>query len=261
MIRNCLFGLVVLIAFSPSLFGQTGLIGAFPSKLTVHEGDVFELIFFVYPGDSPVSVVDFFVNYDAEFLEILSFDNVESPLATNQFKPSVNPDIGLFSYGAFTLESPPTRSFPLVRLKIKALSASSMARLFFEPNGTLRTVLAFAGKDVLLEAKGAEIVILPKPETDNVDDKIKFLEVDIETIENGLSNIKYSVQKRMMLNLELKEKGGKDVLKIHSGVHYPHFQYAMNIDLLLSGRNPESYEVSFSSSEFNFFNAFPLLEE
>jgi len=160
---NILFLGLVCMIIGVEVYAQDGKIVCVPRAMTVHEGQVFELLVNVFPGSEPVSVVDYMLKFDPEFLTVLSVERAQdSPLNLNTIETNIDHDEGTILYSAFSLNKPwPDTLFSLIRIQFMAIAETDQTRLSHIVEGHPKTILAYAGKNTLHSAPDAEVHILP----------------------------------------------------------------------------------------------------
>ncbi len=152
-----------LVLYTGPGHGQSGKIAGLPQSLTVHVGQPFEVTFFVDPGEMPVSVVDFVLSYETQYLEAVSVDRINSPLDMNQISSKIVPEEGKIIYGAFKLNEPwPEAPFAFVRIKFKAIQEVPGTTLRHDLDKMPFSSMAFEGSSTLGSASEININILPE---------------------------------------------------------------------------------------------------
>lgn len=211
---------------------QEGKIAGLPTALSVHEGQIFEIAYFVNPGIEPVSVVDFVLNYDPEYLEALSIDRVDSPLDINQINAEIKADKGKVYYGAFKLKSPwPTEPFQLVKVRFKALKEVERTMLDHPVEETPYTSMAFEGRNTMAIAATTEIQIYRKEMDNGPLSKLEktSLKVDSESDPSRIV-ITFTVNEAISSKLILRQKNGNQLGILYDHRAFPGIPYRIEID-------------------------------
>lgn len=161
MIKKSILISALVLIFLVKIVAQQGQIVSIPQQLTVHEGQLFQVLVKVHPGNDPVSAVDYILKYDPEVISVISVDQVEgSPLNLNIVETKIDNERGKVVYNAFKLTEPwPEDLFSLIR--ILALKPVNQTVLHHNREGNPKTVLAFAGKDLFKSAPDIVVRVLP----------------------------------------------------------------------------------------------------
>jgi hypothetical protein len=238
-------------------FCQDGKVASLPQKLTVHQGQEFELLIFVHPGSEPVSVVDLILTYDTLFLKAISIDRVESPLGVNQIEPSINPKKALLSYSAFTLNPPPDYPFQLVSVQFKAINETPATKIYHDLKATFKTTLAYAGRDNLNFAPDIDISILPEDKAE-VTGKTGGSNQLVLNLDNpNVLNIDFAVKEHGATSLKLVNEKETFVHTLFDNTAVPGVNYFQSIDLsvLPSG----SYNIKMEANGVESTNKFVVV--
>jgi hypothetical protein len=229
--------------------GQKGKITALPQSLTVHVGQIFELTFFVDPGEMPVSVVDFVLSYETQFLEAISVDRIDSPLDINQISSQIVPEEGKIIYGAFKLSGPwPEDPFALVRIKFKATQEVPGTTLRHDLDKVPFSSMAFEGNSTLGSTPDINIHILPKiigSSTDTKPDAATRLELlwpDDSPIVDLSFAVRQTGKTRLMLN-----NVERDTFTVYDYTAQAGQAYSMQIDTQILPQG--QYKVELTSPE------------
>lgn len=152
----------LLLAVSPfALRAQNGIIAGVPSSLTVQEGDSFVINWYIAPGKTPVSAVDFVLRFNPEEIEVMEILTTESPLSIQPIKPSIDHERGRIVYSAFKLQSPwPSQPFIFVGVKFKAIQSTPVTALYHNFDELPNTSMAFEGNMTMKEARQVIVHIL-----------------------------------------------------------------------------------------------------
>ncbi len=162
-----LLSVFTLLHIVPSdVNAQQGRIIGMPDVLTVHEGQTFDVTFFVDPGSEPVSVVDFVLSYDQKYVEAIQIERLQSPLDMNQISDQINPEEGKVLYGAFKIKQPwPSEPFRFVLVRFKAIHQIKETLLQHNTDVFPYSSMAFSGKSTLASAPPIKLTILPSIST------------------------------------------------------------------------------------------------
>lgn len=240
-------------------YGQDGKIAGIPQEITVHEGHVFDILVMVEPGSEPVSVVDYVLTYNPDNLSVLSVEMAGScPLNLNPVETQINNETGNILYSAFKLNEPwPETTFPLLRIQILALSPINQTALHHSRDGQPRTLLAYAGKDMLSIAPDIVVKVLPpvSPMTDDVLMDSNKLNVDFKP-ENKTCEVSFSVSENDDLKLKLlsKENGVDETLYENAVQYNTTYDLLIDTSILKAGK----YKVELSSLGFSSAQSFTV---
>jgi len=235
-------------------FAQSGKLASMPQKLTVHQGQEFDLLMYVHPGTEPVSVVDLFLTFDTIFVQAVSINKINSPLGVNQIEPNINSKKGIVSYAAFTLNSPPDTPFQLVSVRFKAINETPDTRIYHDLKAVFKTTLAFAGRDNLVFAPDIEITILPGIENLASSKAAGKNNLSLnQQIENTLQ-IDFSVQELGSAKLRLVNEKDKNEYVLYENFAAPEMSYTQMVDVsvLPSGKYQLLLEINGSKTIQNF---------
>lgn len=233
--KSVLKGLFCLLVLNFALvqfsFAQSGKIAAIPQKLTVHQGQEFDLLMYVDPGTEPVSVVDLFLTFDTIFVKAVSINKINSPLGVNQIEPNINYEKGILSYAAFTLDSPPDTPFQLVSVRFKAVNETPNTRIYHDLKAVLKSVLAYAGRDNLIFAPDIEITVLPSIE-DLASSKTSGKNtLNMNQQKENTLNIDFSVQELGSAKLQLVNEKDKIEYVLLDNFAAPAMSYTLMVDM------------------------------
>lgn len=232
--KSRLKGLFCLIVFNFAIvlfsFAQSGKIAAMPQKLTVHQGQEFDLLMYVHPGTEPVSVVDLFLTFDTLFVKAVSINKINSPLRANQIEPNINYEKGILSYAAFTLDSPPDTPFQLVSVRFKAVNETPNTRIYHDLKAVLKSVLAYAGKDNLVFAPDIEITVLPGIENVASSKVSGKNNLNMNQQKENTLHIDFSVQELGSTKLRLINEKDKNEYVLLDNLAAPEMSYTLMVD-------------------------------
>lgn len=230
----------IVLNFGIVLFSlaQSGKIAAMPQKLTVHQGQEFDFLMYVHPGNEPVSVVDLFLTFDTIFIKAVSINKINSPLGVNQIEPNINYEKGILSYAAFTLNSPPETPFQLVSVRFKAVNETPNTIIYHDLKAVFKTVLAYAGKDNLVFAPDIEITVLPSIENFASSKASGKNTLNMEQQKENTLHIDFSVQELGSSKLRLVNEKDKNEFVLLDNFAAPAMRYTLMVDtsVLPSGK-------------------------
>lgn len=256
-IRTFLLIALIACAAHPKANAQDGKISGLPAALSVHEGQIFEITFFVNPGTTAVSVVDFILNYDPEYLEALSIDRVDSPLDKNQIKGEIKPEKGRVHYGAFKLTSPwPTVPFQLLKVSFKALRAVERTLLDHPAGESPYTAMAFEGRNTMAVAAATEIRILGKGSGSGSPSGRETTALHVDSHSNPADiAVSFTVKAPCSAQLILREKNGNKLGMLYDHEAFPNEPYRFVIDSTVLPRGAYQIDLvspdGINSKEFN----------
>lgn len=218
------------LLFSPTLNAQNGKVMALPMSQTVNENQEFNVLYRVEPGSSPVSVIDFIIHFDVQYLECIAIEDVGSPLKLQQIEPKIDNETGKVLFGAFTLKNPPEELFSLLRIKFKALEPIDETSIDIITEGHPKTIMAFAGESTLHPGLNKSTIIQIHPEM-NMDDMSSGEQFAVDFDEqNNIGLISYRPAIKDAFEIVLKDDKNQFVQQIHRGIAQPGFDYTFRID-------------------------------
>ncbi len=237
-----------MLLLHDSAQAQDGRIIALPETQTVVQNQEFDILFRVEPGSSPVSVVDFYLRFNPEYIRCLSIENVESPLNLRQIEPVIDNEKGTVLFGAFTLKPPPENLFSLISLRFRALEPIDETSIEMVTEGHPKTLMAYAGYSTMgSNVKEARVQIHPD-----------LLVADVPTgevfkanyqAESNTGHVNYTADAKGEVEIALKDSDNQFLHHLRKGMMYPGFEYTFSFDMasLPKGR----YAVVLKSANSN----------
>lgn len=219
---------------------QNGTLAALPHELTVHSGSDFIVSIEVNAGNEPVAASDLYMVFDTTYLEVVDFISTDSPLNLNPIEPRFDNEKGTIIYSAFKLgESLPTGLFSLTGVRLRCKRATEETTIEIPVEGRYKTVLAYAGKNVLRAVRDIKVKILP--EKDIVEEDIEGLKPELNvscSSESGICRIGFAVAKSGFAQLELHDASGETTAELFVNIAHPEsdYQFSLDVDFLPKGR-------------------------
>ncbi|TVR13956.1 MAG: hypothetical protein EA391_13445 [Balneolaceae bacterium] len=200
-----------------------------PEVQTIVQNQEFDILFRVEPGSLPVSVVDFYLRFDPEYIRCIGIENVESPLNLRQIEPVIDNEKGTVLFGAFTLKPPPEDLFSLISLRFKALEPIDETNIELITQGHPKTLMAYAGQSTMgSDVRKARVLIHPDLlVADLPSDELFKVSYEADT-NTGL--VHYTPSVKGEVDISLKESDNRFTHALHQGVIYPGFEYIFIFD-------------------------------
>lgn len=241
---GCIFSSIVLaIAFSG--YAQNGKLTAVPHKLTVHSGSDFNIIIKVNAGGEPVSATDLYMVFDTTYLKVIDLIPVDSPLNLNPIEPRLDNLNGSVLYSAFKLGTDlPTELFPLISVRFRAKEATHNTSIKFPIIGRYKTLLAYAGENMLDKVRDINILILPEKNYDDGADSKSEPELKVHcSPELRACTVSFKVSKSGLASLELQNSSEETSTVLFSDIAYPEMEYQFGLDTDLIPRGQNSLDL------------------
>lgn len=142
--------------------GQSGQILHNPSQVEISAGETFEVTVEVHTGEQPISVADFHMQFDPEYLEVLEVNSVQGGLAANSIQPVFNNQNGTISMGSFQVGGQaPSGYIEAMQITFRGLQETQTTSVEHPADVFPKSILAFAGVDYLGNVGPLDITILP----------------------------------------------------------------------------------------------------
>lgn len=142
-------------------------IGLVPSSTVVSIGEIFTLPIQIEAGAQPVDGAEAHIDFDPAYLKVVDADGVEVDRITEitaaldtVLQNVVDNDQGAIGYAAGVLtDEPPTGTFDLASIRLKAIAETAGTPLSFAFTHTRKTEVVFEGRSVLGDHVDGNVVI------------------------------------------------------------------------------------------------------
>lgn len=228
----CLIGLSLLS--QATAFGQSALVKHQQDFIETQVGETFETIVQFNTDNTPISVFDLHMQFNPEFMEVVSIENLQGDLFSFHQPPVFDNAIGKIDMAGFQIgKSIPTADFDMVKITFLALEAVELTELIHPLNEFPKTMLAYGGMNMLGEAQDLKITITGGDPLGGISgtDKGDFgLEVWPNPT-NGLALISFRLDSRDRVNLGVYDISGKLIQTVFEGMVSPDTEMRFEIDL------------------------------
>jgi len=205
---------------STDLSAQSGEILHNPAQLIVTEGETFEVTVEVHSGAQPISVADFHMEFDPEYLEVLQVSAIQGGLAANSILPVFNNVNGTISMGSFQVGSQaPSGFMEAMQITFMAVQVTPLTSVEHPVNVFPKSILAYAGEDHLGNVGPLDITILPGIVLSDGPE----LDADLLSLElwpnptSEQATVTFQTSETGEISLELYDVAGKLVAEIYRG--------------------------------------------
>ena len=225
--------LLVFLALTLITTAQNAEIKHIPQTVEAEVGESFTVNVMLNLMENPVSVVDMFMNYDPEILEVQGISISQEGLFHFHMPPAYNNENGKIKMSAFQLEnSLPEGEFAFVEIEFLALQPTDLTEVTHSQNGSVNTMLAYAGAKVNADVSTLEIIITEaNPLSDGV---LSEGEYSLElwpnpATEYAIVTLRLPIDERVTINLY--DSQGKLVKSIFEGMVYASASSHFDLDL------------------------------
>jgi len=224
-----LIGLIFFII--PALNAQTGQISGLLNKITVHKGHTFDVVWYANPNGEPVSVIDFVLSYEPQYVNALDVQRTpSSPLNVHQVETTIDNEHGQIIYGVFRLsQSLPDTLFSFVKTQFTAVEATPNTELIHDLDKFPYTLMAYAGNNTMRHAENMRITILPELGLQSPTTLNSRPEFIVESGETGIS-INFNVKKKGSVKMSLRDSDDLLIAELFEMSAGPGVNYAFGLN-------------------------------
>lgn len=183
-----------------SVDAQSGQILHNPSEVEISVGETFEVTVEVHTGEQPISVADFHMRFDPEYLEVLEINSIQGGLQANSIQPIFDNQNGTISMGSFQVGGQaPSGYFEAMQITFRGLHQTQTTSVDHPNNVFPKSILAYAGVDHLGQVGPLDITILPGVVSSNG--------IDLETEDLSLNLWPNPTAERTTITFQMGETG------------------------------------------------------
>lgn len=224
---------ILLIAAS---YGQSNAQSAsihfVPATVEAEVGETFFVEVQFNTANVPISVFDLHMLFDANYLEVLSIEKLQGDLFNYHQAPTFNNESGKMDMAAFQIGKTIPASFSVIKIELLAKTPTELTEVTQNTTGFPKTLLAYAGEDVLGSTGSLEVKITG--EATGIDNPKGTDEFGLNVWPNPATdsaNISFTVKEGKEATLRIFDASGKLVKAVFSGSVIPGAEKKIVIDI------------------------------
>jgi len=226
-----ILSLFIIISLASNAFSQGANVFFDNDIVETEVGTQFDVQLLFNTNDVPISAFDLHMQYESEYLEVVSIETLQGDLFSYHRPPSFDNTSGRIASSAYQIgKSLPGEDFEVMTITFMATDPVELTYVSHILSGFPRTILAYAGGDMLEDAGSLKVTITESA----LSTEEKEADFGLEIWPNPgseITQVKFNIPYSDRVQLSIYDANGKLVKTIFEGEVSKDVPYQFEIDL------------------------------